>query len=372
METKNPHDALFLTLDGIRGLAAGAVVVIHNILFWGMASDAPAIPFAVDMFLVISGFVIAFAYEPRFKEGMSPLGFMRQRFIRLYPLYLVGVTAGGLVLMVAAFGDVQQMTSLVISAFPAFLMLPSPPMNEWGDLYPLDVPAWTLCFELVVNLIYVLLWKRLTIPVLMLLVVSGGVALVALTLASGHLDMGPDWSSVGGGLARAVFGFFMGVLLYRLTGSPRTAPRKHSWLALPALIVVPALTFLPDVHIARPIVELALVCVVGPVLALWGVSMQPPRATARVIAWIGAISYALYVLHYPLYQAIKRVAGRFPELYESYAPWSGIAILALSVGVAAFAAHVLDGPMRRWLSARLTRKAAPAQELLRDPAAVDG
>ncbi len=360
MAGKDQQDSLFLTLDGIRGLAAGAVVVIHNILFWGLASDAPAIPFAVDVFLVISGFVIAFAYEPRFKEGMSAVGFMRQRFVRLYPLYLVGIIAGGLVLAIASLGDVRQMTSLVVSAFPAFLMLPSPPMNAWGDLYPLDVPAWTLFFELAVNLIYVLLWKRLTVPLLALLVVAGGVALVAMTLASGHLDMGPNWTSVGGGLARAVFGFFMGVLLYRLVGSPRAAPRKHSWLALPALVVVPVLSFLPDVHIARPIVELAFVCLVGPALALWGVSMQPPRATARLIAWIGAISYALYVLHYPLYQVMKRVAGRFPAIYETYAPWSGIAILIASIGVAALAAHVLDKPMRKWLNARLTRKAPAA------------
>lgn len=356
MNAKDPQDSLFLTLDGIRGLAAAAVVVIHNVLFWGLASDAPVIPFAVDVFLVISGFVIAFAYEPRFKQGLSALGFMRQRFVRLYPLYLLGIIGGGAVLAVASLGDVGQMTSLVISAFPALLMLPSPPMNAWADLYPLDVPAWTLFFELVVNLAYVLLWKRLTLPMLTLLVVAGGVALVALTLASGHLDMGPNWTSVGGGLARAVFGFFMGVLLYRLLGSPRETPQKQSWLALPALIVVPVLSFLPDVHIARPIVELVLVCLVGPALALWGVSMQPPRVTARVIAWIGAISYALYVLHYPLYQVMKRVAGRFPALYENYAPWSGIAILIMSVGLAAFAAHVLDRPMRRWLSARLTRK----------------
>ena len=357
MSGKDQQDTLFLTLDGIRGLAAGAVVVIHNILFWGLASDAPAIPFAVDVFLVISGFVIAFAYEPRFKDGMSAMGFMRQRFVRLYPLYLIGIIAGGVVLMIAAFGDVQQMMMLAISAMPALVMLPSPPVNQWGDLYPLDVPAWTLFFELGVNFIYVLLWRRLTVPLLMLVVVAGGVALVALTLASGHLDMGPNWWSVGGGLARAVFGFFMGVLIYRLMGSPKEAPKRHSWLALPALIVVPILSFLPDVHIARPLVELALVCLVGPALAMWGVSMQPPRATARVIAWSGAISYALYVLHYPLYQVMKRIAGRFPAIYETYAPWSGIAILIVSIGVAALAAHVLDKPMRKWLSARLTRKA---------------
>lgn len=356
MGAAQQQDTVFLTLDGIRGVGAVLVVVVHSILFWGIASNAPVVPFVVDVFLILSGFVVAFAYEPKIASGMSVMTFVRLRIVRLYPLYLLGIALGGAVLTLAALDDPDKLAGVAGATVPQLAMLPSPPINAWGDLYPLNMPAWTLLFELLVNLIYVLLWRRLTTSVVILIVAFSVGLLVALSLIYGTLDMGSTWWMAWGGLARAMFGFFAGVLIYRLMGSPREAPKRRSWMALPALLVVPALTFLPDLPIPRVFVELGIVFLVGPTLVMWGASLQPPPRFAAALAWFGSVSYALYIVHFPIYQVVKRLSGRMPELYEIYAPWTGLVILVIAIAVAAAAVEFYDRPMRRWMAALLRGK----------------
>jgi peptidoglycan/LPS O-acetylase OafA/YrhL len=89
----------FVTLDGLRGVAAFVVVVTHG----GMA-----LPFeisraflAVDFFFALSGFVLAHAYTERLRMGMAPRTFLLVRFARLYPLYILGTAIGILILVPA-------------------------------------------------------------------------------------------------------------------------------------------------------------------------------------------------------------------------------------------------------------------------------
>jgi peptidoglycan/LPS O-acetylase OafA/YrhL len=82
-----PHQ--FATLDGLRGVAAIAVTSLHFRFELGKFL-LPHSYLAVDFFFVLSGFVLAYAYEDRLSEGMKPIQFLRLRVIRLYPLYLIG------------------------------------------------------------------------------------------------------------------------------------------------------------------------------------------------------------------------------------------------------------------------------------------
>ena len=82
------------TLDALRGLAALAVVVFHL----GQVRLAPdLVPhgyLAVDFFFVLSGFVVAHAYEEALRGSLSFRSFALRRAIRLYPLAILGATAG--------------------------------------------------------------------------------------------------------------------------------------------------------------------------------------------------------------------------------------------------------------------------------------
>jgi peptidoglycan/LPS O-acetylase OafA/YrhL len=77
----------FVLLDGLRGVAALAVVVTHALYFF---PPTPMAYLAVDFFFMLSGFVLAHAYGERLRQGMTAGRFMAIRLIRLYPLYALG------------------------------------------------------------------------------------------------------------------------------------------------------------------------------------------------------------------------------------------------------------------------------------------
>src|ERR1700761_1914630 len=82
----------FETLDGLRGIAALAVVLYHLPL--PLHALAPRGYLAVDLFFLMSGFVVAAAYEERLLSGLSTAAFALVRLKRLWPLYGLGVVLG--------------------------------------------------------------------------------------------------------------------------------------------------------------------------------------------------------------------------------------------------------------------------------------
>ena len=72
----------FVTLDGLRGIAALAVVTRHAPYFRNPFFESYL---AVDFFFVLSGFVLAHAYGQRLRGNLSILDFVKIRIVRLYP-----------------------------------------------------------------------------------------------------------------------------------------------------------------------------------------------------------------------------------------------------------------------------------------------
>src|SRR4051812_33009270 len=91
------HKDHFIALDGLRGVAALVVIVMHRGRWWYPQGGFLGHGYlAVDFFFLLSGFVIAFAYDSRLSAGMSAWRFMGLRLIRLYPLILLGMLLGAL------------------------------------------------------------------------------------------------------------------------------------------------------------------------------------------------------------------------------------------------------------------------------------
>lgn len=82
----------FDTLDGLRGTAAIVVLLLHV-----ASAETPDLPvfgsayLAVDLFFLLSGFVIGHAYEARLSDGLTFGKFLKIRLVRLYPLYVLGL-----------------------------------------------------------------------------------------------------------------------------------------------------------------------------------------------------------------------------------------------------------------------------------------
>ncbi len=132
---------------------------------------------AVDLFYLVSGFVVAHAYAQRLAAGGYFWDFVKVRLIRLYPLYLAGLAAG--VLMVAASilqSPHSTWTPVKVAECVALglLMIPRfPGLTINGTT--LDGPLWTLLYELVANFVYAAAIKLMRAWVLVAIMLVSGV-----------------------------------------------------------------------------------------------------------------------------------------------------------------------------------------------------
>jgi peptidoglycan/LPS O-acetylase OafA/YrhL len=347
-------------LDGLRGLGATLVLIGHILLVLG-PMVVPGGAVIVDLFFLLSGFVIAFAYEPRFATGMRAGEFMIHRIVRLYPLYLLGIVIGYLLLLGLAIGDAdgaERSLKLTLQFIPEVFVLPAPPVLGSNDAYPLNIPAWTLFFELLVNLVYVLAfrWLRDT-RVLVVVTVLCAMLLIATVLSIGGIDAGSDWSTFWAGFGRAGFGFFAGVLTYRLLGRPTTTRRPASRWAFVVLVAIPVACFLPATPELRPFVDLTMAVGLGIPLLYISQSIEPPKRFVRLFIMGGRVSYAIYILHWPFLEAARHLIWSRPHLAE-LSPVMGVTIFVLVLPFAYFAEGWFDRPARRWIVAKVKQRAA--------------
>lgn len=211
----------FATLDGLRGLAA-LLVVYHHQHLAGINGAPPAAYLAVDLFFLMSGFVIAHAYEERLQSGLAPLAFMRLRLFRLYPLYLLG-SAIGLAVAVAfwrlsAFHPATAPELLAVLA-KGLVMAPVFSADPTVMAFPLNGPAWSLFFEAAINLVYAVIGVRLSNRALIAMCVATGAMLVWCGLGANDLNVGFRTLSFAWGLPRVAFSFLLGCSLVDCSGA---------------------------------------------------------------------------------------------------------------------------------------------------------
>jgi peptidoglycan/LPS O-acetylase OafA/YrhL len=327
----------FPTLDLLRGVAAMAVVLFHGHAMFGVPVNGHL---CVDLFFCLSGFVLGYAYDRRLHDGMTAAAFLRARLIRLYPLYLFG-TLIGFGILVSMHVLESQRAVLVLTA--ALLLLPaSHPDSDY--IYPLNIPAWSLFFELLVNIAYAL--SRLArIDVLVGL---AAVVLAATTARSGSLHMGNAWDDVWGGFARVGFSFFAGVLVWRLFSrqEPRPLPR---WIVVPLLAAF-CLTMLVQID-RQWMFELPVVLFVFPLLIYLAARTPLPGRFGTVATQAGLASYPLYVVHWPILNLHQPLDAPGSPLWWGIVPL----LIAGSIGLERF----VHEPIKAWLERRSAR--APAR-----------
>jgi peptidoglycan/LPS O-acetylase OafA/YrhL len=346
----------YLTLDGLRGVAAIAVVFWHGQAL--ALSHLPSAYLAVDLFFLMSGFVIAHAYEGRLQADMTFGAFMAARIRRLYPLYILG-TALGLAYLVAfrfvSSEPARPISELTIAALTAAFYLPTPSSDPSRFLFPLNIAAWSLFFEMVVNVAYALIARRLTDRLLWLIVGVAAAALVATGSYFPTMDVGWNWGNATGGLPRVTFSFFAGVLLYRKRHAlPAFSAPTWSILAVGlALLCVPM-----SGPLALPW-TLGVILVGFPLLSAAAIQTEPTRL-AGLFAAAGAVSYPIYALHRPLidwaYGASKTL-GLAPTDH----PVMGWAILGGMLAASWLALKWFDEPVRAALSPKRPARAVVQQ-----------
>lgn len=371
-----PHYDL---LDGLRGVAALLVVVYH--VFEGFsfaeltngAGDGLIRTFnhgylAVDFFFMLSGFVLSYAYDDRFRS-MSLGSFFKRRLIRLHPMLLVGVLIGATTFFIQGAvtwsGEAVAPQWIALSALLACFMIPALPgvgyeVRGNGEAFPLNGPSWSLFFEYIGNILYALILRRLNKAWLAVVVALTGLgwAWFALTNVSGYGSMGVGWTidsvNFGGGMLRMLFPFALGMLLARHF-KPLYVRGAFAWcsLALVGLFAVPYIEGQEPVCM-NSVYELFCLVVAFPLIVWLGASgVAGGKKASAVCDLLGQLSYPLYVIHYPFMYLFYDFLIK-EERYTLASAWPQA--LAVVVGCLLLAYALLkcyDLPVRRYLARRV-------------------
>jgi peptidoglycan/LPS O-acetylase OafA/YrhL len=343
VNTDAPFARRFAALDGYRGAAAAMVLLGH--LTTGQFAQHYYM--AVDLFFVMSGFVLALSYENRLLSGMSPIGFFRLRILRLWPLMAVGVAIGALVEWPAL--EPARLGMLVVRG-----LLLIPQVGDPGDpglkLFVLNFPAWSLFCELLVNLAYACMARMLGSRALMLLILASLGCLLLEVARHGSFEFGAWAANNLSGLVRAIFPFFLGVglaRLWRFDLLPRIA--VSPWLAIGAF---GAACMVPTSGAATVLLETAISLLLIPAMVVAGISANPEGRTRAACEWLGRVSYPIYILQSGFVIGFRRM---IPGGMDAWSLGEAIVMMMTfaSVIIVAWIAEAhLDAPLQRWIKER--------------------
>ena len=370
-----PDKSHFEILDGLRGIAALMVVIFHVFEAYSDADPTKQIInhgyLAVDFFFLLSGFVIAYAYDDRWSR-MGQWEFYKRRLIRLQPMVVFGSVFGGALFYLQAGGLFPRIAEtpvwqMLLVMLLGCTLLPLPKafdIRGWDEIHPLNGPAWSLFYEYVANIAYALVLRRLSRRGLTLLLVLAAGLLLDVALRGERRDLIGGWAldaaGVHIGLARLCYPFLAGMLLMR---SGKRLRVRHAFAVSGVLLILAlALPRMGDTpHDWRNgLYDAACVLLLFPLIVAIGAGQKlADGKSLRVARFFGDLSFPLYITHYPLIYLYTAwvVDQKVPARIG--AP-RGVLLVIVAVLIAYASLKLYDEPVRRRLAARFLRRPAIA------------
>ncbi len=360
----------FKTLDALRGVAALVVVVFHILEFYSGGDHTKQLInhgyLAVDFFFLLSGYVMAHAYDDRWSQ-MTLKDFFKRRVIRLHPMIIMGMIIGAICFF---FGEsemfpkvaetsIWQMLLIMVIGFTIIPVPPSMDIRGWNEMHPLNGPAWSLFFEYIANILHALILRKLTKIALGILVFIAGIALIHLAVTGPNGDVIGGWSlepaQLRIGFTRLMFPYMAGMLLRRII-QPRNL--KYSFL-ISSILLVLVLSF-PRIGghqnlWMNGLYDSLIIILVFPIIVYIGASYnQTGRMLDKVSTFLGDISYPIYIIHYPLiYVFYAWISNNNIPIEEGVL--YGIGLFVISILISYAALKLYDEPVRKWLAKKYMR-----------------
>jgi len=364
VETRKP--APLKALTGLRCFAAINIVLFHfsDPKWFGFLAPVVNAGFiSVSYFILLSGFVLAYNYQERARNGeLDRKRFWEARFTRIYPIYFLSL----LLSLNLLSGEYQTHTHAMFWAgavlTPLLLQGFDPAIATF-----LNTPAWTMSAEAAYYVIFpwVAKWKRPQRIAPHLVKMAG---VWALGLVPGALYMAfkpdgiahPDRWSYGPWLSALkytpyahVFGFVFGVMLADLDRMIERTARVRFWLGILGFSGIYVLLSLGS-RMPYPIMHDGLLMPLFGCIVL-GLAGENPLARAlgvRPLVFVGEASYCLYLLHFNLWNMIHGSHVLEVTGLIRFDPWiSYVLLIALSI----FALYFIEKPaqrkLREWLHA---------------------
>ena len=343
-----PGGSRLVGVDALRGLAAIAVCLFHweRIAF---GTDTAEQRFrlgllGVELFFVISGFVILMVAE----RARSVPSFVLARMVRLYPAYLASVALTAVyVLWVGKYDIGAVLVNLTM-------------LQSFVDVPNITNPYWTLAFEIsFYGLLTAVLASKALGRIERLALAWLAAALTYRFLVPGPLGLDPDrpLAQLGYILVAPQFApfFVIGLMVYRLRAGQL---RLAGALALAAALALTLFGRTDFAQVPGPVYGLFACAATA---ALWRASGPLPRWPALApLAWLGTVSYPLYLVHCTVANLCVTAAERF----GLPAPAAVALSIPLSLALAVLLHYGLERPAASALHRRRARRAGVPHAVL--------
>jgi peptidoglycan/LPS O-acetylase OafA/YrhL len=360
-------------LTGLRIVAAMWVVLFHfRPLIWEASPRleddlAPLLNSGaqgVDLFFILSGFVLTWNYLDRMGPSWSTratVHFLWLRLSRVWPVYLVTMHLAALWIIVTLHvgdfpsPDAEKLTAV---SYVRQLLMVQLWFEPFFDRTSWDGPAWSISAEWLAYLMFavvVLLIFRIArvsrARTLLILAVFAALPPTVLLLGNGVLYTPWSW------LPRILAQFTAGALAcaavrrLRLTYGGRRAAGYTSVLLVGA--IVGGLYYL-DAHPVPGMVDsggLMAVLFLPLVVAISvGVGSLPAVLSSRLLVYGGQISFSLYMIHEPVHTAWNWTVQQYAiEMPKSTAKIAVVGLIAVAIVLAMLLYHFVEEPARRWM-----------------------
>lgn len=340
----------FELLDGLRGIAALAVVIFHFMewIFPDSSKNVIGHGFlAVDFFFCLSGFVIGYAYDDRIRK-MGRGAFFKARLIRLHPLVVLGSVLGLLGFLLDPFASPPgyHAGKLALLFVCSLFLIPLPLMEERAfNLFALNAPSWSLFWEYVANVFYAFVLYKVGRRPLAALTILGAAGICFVSYRAGNLLGGWSKDTFIDGGARVGYSFLAGLLLYR---SNWIIKNRFGFAGLAILL---AFAFLLPGSRWNWLTEALVVLLYFPLLVSLGAGSDLSPQWKKICRFSGNISYPLYMTHY----AVIWVFGNYYTNEKPSAdklPFIVIPGIIVLVAIAYLVMVFYDLPLRRYLTKR--------------------
>lgn len=341
----------FEILDGLRGIAALAVVIFHFMewVFPDYNQNFIGHGFlAVDFFFCLSGFVIGYAYDNRM-EQMGTMEFFKRRLIRLHPLVVLGSVLGLVGYFIDPFAApiIYPAGKIALLFVASVVLVPLPVMEERAfNLFAFNAPSWSLFWEYVANIFYAFVLCKVGRRSLAVFTILAAAGIAMVSYRAGNLLGGWSKDTFPDGGFRVAYSFSAGLLLYRFNWIIKNR------IGFAGLSILLLLAFIMPGSKWNWITEALVVLCYFPLLVALGAGSDLSPHWKKVCKFSGNISYPLYMTHYAAiwvfgnyYTNKKPPADQLP-----YIVIPGVIFLVL---VAYLAMRFYDIPLRKWLTKKM-------------------
>jgi peptidoglycan/LPS O-acetylase OafA/YrhL len=338
------------SIQVLRALAALFVVAFHSTVLWHDKFSRQAMPWengnaGVDIFFVISGFIMVVSSRRLLGHADGWRQFMQLRLIRIVPLYWLA-TLLKLAMIIAVPAMALHTRPTLWNGIASFLFIPS--RDAAGQIRPVFDAGWTLSFEMLFYLVFACAMLFRLTPLRMVTPVMLALSLLSLL----HTANAPAFTSLASPL---VLEFVFGALAGHAFITGKLERFVSPWMMVFAAFGLICTGFIS----ANGVWQRVAIWGGGGTLILLGCVLAErwlDRLLPRILEWIGEASYSLYLTH----GFILPVAGGLIAKSHLTGAVQETALVCLCMSASTIAALVVyqlvELPVTMWLRQDFVRE----------------